>query len=205
MSLEQEVKLVVNSTDKIDLTKLTCLVSINSSALETHHLVSTYFDTADQYLSKQKVGLRLRKHDDTWWQTVKTAGVVKDGLHQREEWEFPLKGSEWDLATLRETPLATMIDEPELWSQLSPLFTTDFMRDTLQLTLADDSSVELAYDYGQIIAGDKTGSIHELELELKSGNVEALLLLAKELQAELDVSPSNCSKAQIGYELAAEA
>lgn len=202
MSLEQEVKLVVNNTHKIDLRTLSFLAPMTIGELETHHLVSTYFDTADKYLSGQKVGLRMRQYNDTWWQTVKTAGVVKDGLHQREEWEFPLDGPEWDLSTLRQTPLLTMIDEPNLWSQLAPLFTTDFMRDTLQLKLADNSLVELAYDYGKVIAGDKTSSIHELELELKSGNVDALMLIASKLQVQLDVTPSDCSKAQMGYELA---
>ncbi|MDB2705471.1 CYTH domain-containing protein [Pseudomonadota bacterium] len=202
MSLEQEVKLVVNTTHKIDLRTLSFLAPMTIGELETHHLVSTYFDTPDKYLSGEKIGLRMRKFDDAWWQTVKTAGVVKDGLHQREEWEFALDGPEWDLSTLRKTPLLTMIDEPKLWSQLAPLFTTDFMRDTLQLKLADNSLVELAYDYGQVIAGDKTSSIHELELELKSGNVDALMLIASKLQAQLDVMPSDCSKAQMGYELA---
>jgi triphosphatase len=202
MSLEQELKLVVNNTHTIDLRTVSCLASMITGKLETHHLVSTYFDTPDKYLSEHKVGLRLRQYDDTWWQTVKTAGVVKDGLHQREEWEFPLDGPEWDLSTLRQTPLLTMIDEPDLWSQLAPLFTTDFMRDTLQLKLADNSLVELAYDYGKVMAGDKASSIHELELELKSGNVEALMLIASKLQVQLDVTPSDCSKAQMGYALA---
>jgi triphosphatase len=202
MSLEQELKLVVKHDHKIDLDSLSCLSLVQKSELETHHLVSTYFDTPDLYLSQMKVGLRLRKHHEQWWQTVKTAGQVKEGFHQREEWEYPLAGPEWDLDTLRQTPLATMIETPEIWSQLAPLFTTDFMRDTLQLKCADGSLVELAYDYGHVSVGDTADVIHEIELELKAGNVESLALIAKDLYSQLELEPSDCSKAKMGYDLA---
>ena len=203
MSLEQEIKLVVNSEQKINLASLASLMALADHDVESSHLVSTYYDTADLYLSKKKLGLRLRQHDKQWWQTVKTAGVVKEGLHQRDEWEYPLQGPQWDLSTLRQTPLADMIENTTLWSSLAPLFTTDFVRDSWQLTLADNSQVELAYDFGEVRAGDQSCSIHEIELELKSGDVESLNQLAKLLRSQFDVAPSNCSKAKMGYDLVA--
>jgi triphosphatase len=202
MALEQEIKLVVNSNAKLDLMRLAFLKPLIDGSLSTHHLVSTYFDTPNKHLSQQKVGLRMRKMDDAWYQTVKTAGVAKDGLHQRQEWEHSLAGPEWDLTLLKQTPLDELIDDEQLWLQLAPVFTTDFNRDALQLKMDEGSLVELAYDYGEVIAGDKTAPIHELELELKSGDVNALHTLAKQLKAELDISPSDRSKAQMGYELA---
>jgi len=114
-----------------------------------------------------------------------------------------LQGPQWDLDMLRQTPLAAMIDNTILWSSLAPLFTTDFVRDSWQLTLADNSQVELAYDFGDVRAGDKSCSIHEIELELKSGDVESLSQLATLLRAQFDVMPSNCSKAKMGYDLVA--
>jgi len=201
MSLEQEIKLLVNSDEDIDLALLTTLMTSVNSDVEHHHLVSTYYDTPDLYLRKQKLGLRLRQIDDTWCQTVKTAGVVKDGLHQRDEWEYALKEPTWDLDTLRQTPLSAMIDDEELWLSLAPLFTTDFIRESVQITLADESQVELAYDHGEVRAGAKVKPIHEIELELKSGSVGSLTFLVKELAQHSPLSPSNISKAQLGYQL----
>ena len=51
------------------------------------------------------------------------------------------------------------------------------------------------------MAGGLTQPIHEIELELKSGNVENLQALANELQQQLSLSPSNTSKAKMGYQL----
>lgn len=202
MALEQEIKLVINHDSKLDLSTVSCLSSLEKEPAEISHLVSTYFDTADLDLSKQRVGLRMRQYDEAWWQTVKTAGKVENGLHQRDEWEHPLDNPEWDLNLLRQTPLASLINDAKKWASLSPLFTTDFIRESIQLTLDDSTQIELAYDRGQVTAGDCTGSIHEIELELKSGKVESMALLAEVLCQELDLRPSDCSKAKQGYQLA---
>jgi len=200
--LEQELKLVVEGDDKLDLLSLQWLVALADAELETDQLISTYYDTPDQYLSKLKVGLRLRKKGSQWFQTVKTAGKVKEGLHQRQEWEDELANEQWNLDNLKQTPLADIIDDVEIWSTLQPIFTTDFIRETLQLTLADCTQIELAYDRGEVRAGDLRSTIHEVELELKSGSVENLEQIATRLQEEFRLTPSDCSKAKLGYQLA---
>jgi len=204
MSLEQELKLTVNQEAKLDLASLTELMDLAVDTKDTSHLVSTYYDTQDLYLSKQKLGLRLRKHNEQWWQTVKTAGEVKDDLHQRDEWEHELQGPEWDIALLNKTPLVDIIANTAHWSTLAPLFTTDFIRESWQLTLADKSQVELAYDYGKVSAGNQSRPIHEIELELKSGDVNVLQQLAELLSQQYPLTASNVSKAQMGYELCAQ-
>ncbi|WP_210443884.1 inorganic triphosphatase, partial [Vibrio crassostreae] len=49
-------------------------------------LGNIYFDTADNWLRKHDIGLRIRRFDDVFVQTVKTAGRVVAGLHQRPEY-----------------------------------------------------------------------------------------------------------------------
>lgn len=201
MSLEQEIKLRVKSEDKIDLASLAWPLSITVGNIEVNHLISTYYETDDLHLSRHGVGLRMRQSQGRWLQTVKTSGVVKAGLHQREEWEHELGGPQWDLAMLRQTPLARIIDSPDIWSKLLPIFTTDFLRETIHLNLADGTQVELAYDRGQVIASDEKTRIHEIELELLVGNTEQLNTLASLLKEQLLLSLSNISKAQMGYQL----
>lgn len=203
MSLEQEVKLVINGATKLDLTSLSWLTDLADGGIETKKLTNTYYDTPDLHLVKHELGLRLRHNGDTWFQTVKTSGIAKDGLHQRDEWEHELLDGNWNLEKLKQTPLAAMINDPKLWSQLQPVFTTDFVRKTLQLSLPNKTKIELAYDCGQVIVGDLAEPIHEIELELKSGSIEQLRLMAEQFCQQLSVSPSNTNKAQRGYKLAA--
>ena len=201
MALEQEVKLQINNDTQIDLSSLSLQDCLADGESKTHHLISIYYDTAELYLKSQGVSLRMRQIDDIWLQTVKTAGVVKDGLHQREEWEDRLNGAEWDLAKLMLTPLASIIEDEIIWSKLEALFTTDFIRQTLQLTMDDGSQIELAYDYGNVSRGELQLPIHEIELELKSGDAEQLSKLTQQLQQQLSLNLSDISKAQMGYQL----
>lgn len=201
MSLEQEIKLHVLSEDKLDLSALSWLTGFADGKIETHHLMNTYFDTADSQLLKQDLGLRLRQKNEVFLQTVKTAGIAIDGLHQRDEWEHELKSADWDLEKLQQTPLAPIINNADLWATLQPIFTTDFVRETLQISLPENTTVELAYDRGQVAAGELVDTIHEIELELMTGSVEQLKQFATFVCSHLAVKPSDSSKAQQGYRL----
>ena len=86
---------------------------------------------------------------------------------------------------------------------IEQVFTTDFVRETLQLSLPNKTKIELAYDCGQVITGDLVEPIHEIELELKSGSIEQLSLLAEQFCQQLSVTPSDINKAQRGYKLLA--
>ena len=202
MSLEQEIKLVVKGTTKLDLLSMTWITDLAEGEIETKRLISTYYDTPGLHLIKQQLGLRVRKSGDVWLQTVKTSGSSVNGFHQRNEWEDELKDAQWDLQKLKQTPLVAVINDPKLWSQLQPVFTTNFVRETLQLSLSNNTKIELAYDRGQVVSGDLAEPIHEIELELKSGSLEQLKRLASELCQHLDVTLSNINKAQRGYKLA---
>ena len=203
MSLEQEFKLAVNDTATIDLSSLIWLTDLAEGEVETKRLINTYYDTPDLHLVRQGLGLRLRQSGDEWFQTVKTAGTSQNGFHQRDEWEHELADGRWDLDKLKQTPLEIMIKDSSIWSTLSAVFITDFVRETMQLSLPEDTQIELAYDCGQVRAGGLVEPIHEIELELKSGSIEQLKQLADQFCQRLDVSPSDINKAQLGYKLAA--
>ncbi|MDH5358482.1 MAG: CYTH domain-containing protein [Gammaproteobacteria bacterium] len=201
MTLEQEMKLVVTSDGPLQLSELEWLRPYCSAQLVIHHLVSTYFDTPDLHLITQGVGLRLRNENGSWLQTVKATGQVKDGFHQREEWEQELNSANFDLEKLKQTPLNVMIQDSEIWPALAPMFTTDFIRQSLQLSLPQETTIELAYDRGQIRAGELSEPVHEIELELKSGSIEQLKQLARECCQKLPVVYGDDSKAHRGYRL----
>lgn len=201
MSLEQEIKMLVGQQEELDLLALSWLGDLLEAETDRIHLLSTYFDTPDKALQQFGVGLRLRQIGTRWLQTVKCSGEAKNGLHQRKEWEHELNGPEFDLALLAETELAPLIEQQAVWSAIAPVFTTEFERQLLPLRLQDGTRVELAYDRGEVRAGEKRAVIHEIELELKQGDVKKMQNLAESLKTALPLQYSDISKAAQGYRL----
>lgn len=201
MALEQEIKLVVTGDQSLDISALP-LVGYQRSDLKSTRLVSTYFDTPDFDLIKQGLGLRLRFDGENWLQTVKDTGQVDNGLHQRQEWEHLLSEKCFDLALLRQTPLQSLVDDEQLWATLSPVFTTEFIRQHCLLETEQHTTIELAYDRGRVYTTASEEPIHEVELELKAGQLQHMKKLAQELCFTEPLQVSNRSKAQQGYELA---
>ncbi len=200
MNLEQEIKLAVAGGTRLDLTQLDWLQAI-SREQQQQHLRTEYFDTPQMTLKQKGIALRLRKQDEHWLQTVKTSGQVKEGLHQREEWEHPLSSGEFDWSLLQQTPLATVFADNRGWEHLQCLFFTDFQRDSWLLAAEQNTLIELAYDFGEAGAGDRRATIHEIELELRHGSLQVMRQLAEQLKTALRLTYNNRSKAETGYAL----
>jgi len=201
MSLEQEIKLKVMQEAKLDLSALAWLSELLQSKPYMQHLLSTYFDTPDRALIQFGVGLRLRQIDQQWLQTVKCSGEAKDGLHQRKEWEHKIAGPVFDELLLAETDLAPLLNNKAVWESIAPVFTTDFERLVMPLVLDDGTEIEMAYDRGVVRAGQKQQKIHEIELELKRGDIKQCQQLAESLKRSLALEYSDISKARQGYNL----
>ena len=199
MVLEQEIKLSVLD-DEIDVNTI-AFPGYQQSEIKRERLISTYFDTPGLTLIKHGVGLRLRFDGNQWCQTVKETGHVKNGLHQRQEWEQVLPTKDFDLESLKATPLKRLIENKAIWPKVSSVFTTDFIRQIIVLTIQDHTEIEFAYDQGTIYTKDKASAIHEIELELKAGDLNQLQQLATHLNSILAIQINDISKAQQGYAL----
>ncbi|CAH0532486.1 Inorganic triphosphatase [Vibrio stylophorae] len=165
-------------------------------------LGNVYFDTPDHLLRQHDIGLRVRRYDDVYVQTVKTAGRVVAGLHQRPEYNAELDDATPDLSLVDATAWPEDLDIDALAQQISPLFSTDFERQQWLLGMPDGSQIEVALDQGQVTSGDLSDPICELELELKSGQTDALFTLAREFCQLGAMRLGNLSKAARGYRLA---
>lgn len=84
---------------------------------------------------------------------------------------------------------------------LQPMFRTAVRRRTRMLA-TPLGRIELAIDQGQIVAGDRSEAISEIELELMNGSIEAIFLLAHELISHFPLRPSVRSKSARGFDLA---
>lgn len=179
------------------LGNLGCYYTVSKKNLE-----NAYFDTSEYLLNKNKVALRIRKKindrgEAVFLQTFKTAGQSVNGLSQRGEWEWGLSENKLNLNELKQCEAWPEIIET---ADLVKVFETNFTRYQADITW-HNSSIELVLDWGFIISNGNQERIHEIELELKSGNQDDLRSLAEELKEHLSLFPSDISKAERGFKL----
>ncbi|MBN9673376.1 CYTH and CHAD domain-containing protein [Roseibium aggregatum] len=166
----------------------------------TKPLQSIYFDTPDQALRKAKISLRVRKSGKSWLQTVKIGTGVLGGLSSAVEAEHPVAGRALDFSVIDDEAVRTKLDETIAGAPLSECFETVVKRTSRQLTReADGAHVELAFDTGNILAGEGSLPLAELELELKSGPNSAVFDAAKAVLEDVPFRFSPYSKAERGF------
>jgi inorganic triphosphatase YgiF len=207
MTPEIELKYLIpaNHVDKdLAVEKITVMLKANdiSFTLNNKQLNNDYFDNKDLALRKMDMGLRIREVDQKFEQTIKTAGKVVGCLHQRPEYNVSLEDNTLDLSLFPEHIWPEDVDVKTLQKSLQVIFTTNFYRQTWLIT-QKNSVIELALDRGEIFTSSnvETIAINELEIELVSGDEQALFTLAKQLMTVLQMKPGKLSKAAQGYSL----
>ncbi|SNR95975.1 adenylate cyclase [Methylobacillus rhizosphaerae] len=198
MPNEIELKLRIAKEDIPRLRRHPAILRNLTEKALTRRLVSTYYDTEDLQLLDRLISLRVRRMSGGWFQAVKAAGHSLAGLHQRLEWEDIISKGEPDYTKIIDPSLTPIFDNPALREALKPIFTTDMQRTEWQLAY-QGSHIELSLDNGQLIAGQASEDMTEIELELKHGEIKHLFALALELQADIPLTIENISKAQRGY------
>ncbi|MEW6119610.1 MAG: CHAD domain-containing protein [Pseudomonadota bacterium] len=163
-------------------------------------LTTRYLDTPGFELSAAGVALRVRREGRRWLQTLKTEGERQGGLSRRAEFEMPVPDGELDWTRFPPEALAWV--PRKMRARLEPVFETRFERTAWHLGSAAGAVIEVALDTGEIRAGGACEPICEIELELKSGEPEALFDLALDWAHRFDCLPLDISKAERGVRLA---
>ncbi len=173
---------------------------------------SRYLDGDDGRLAAAGVSLRLRKRAGRWEQTVKAPGP---SAFERLEETVPRPGR-WgpdgpavDLSLHAGTRAGRVLadalrGEGGGTASLVPVSTTRVRRSSVELEVGD-ARVELAFDRGTVVAGDRVEAICEVEYELKSGDPVALVTLARAAVVAHGVWLSTLSKGARGAALARHA
>ncbi|RLM04932.1 adenylate cyclase [Gibbsiella quercinecans] len=164
-------------------------------------LTNIYYETADNFLRRHDIGLRIRGCNQQYEMTIKTAGRVVGGVHQRPEYNVAIASPELALAEFPADIWPQGCDISALQQALQPLFRTDFVRETWRVALGE-SEIEIGLDQGEVRAGELAEPIGEIELELKQGNTSDLLALAQQLAQHGGLRQGSLSKAARGYHLA---
>lgn len=200
--MEIEAKFRID--DPAVFAELTTLGRIGPYGLQPEDRVeqqhNTYYDTADGRLRAARYGLRTREVDGRCVVTLKGPGEVRDGVHQRAEWEFESHNpapATWPQGDARELALALLGDEP-----LLPLLTIHTHRRHIIAARDTRAIAELSLDEGTITAGDRTEGIRELEIELLPSGVRVDFdALVAALQEQFSLCPEGRSKLERGLAL----
>jgi triphosphatase len=165
----------------------------------TRRLQNIYYDTTKLDLHKSAMALRLRHAGRQWLQTLKGGGSVQAGLHQRNEWEVPVKRAVLDFSATQTVEWDELL-APPLRKKLQPVFVTDFSRNSRMLDFLG-AQIELCMDQGEVRTEQRSMPICELELELKSGDPRNLFELALAILEIVPFELESVSKAEQGYRL----
>lgn len=163
-------------------------------------LHSVYYDTPDHRLRDEGLTLRVRTDGEWFVQTVKTASGVDLGLSNPVEIEDQITGSQPDATCINDKRIRLKVQDAISTSVLTPIFETVVTRTTYTLRRSG-SVLEVSLDEGETRAEDRRSPICEAEIELISGDPEALLETAQALFSHAELHLASESKAERGYRL----
>ena len=164
-------------------------------------LTATYYDTPDRRLAARGIALRIRSDGKHVVQTLKAPMNDGRGLQSLAEYEATLPDGRLDTTLITDEALADFLAEPGVGDALAPIFETRILRHVLPVRLLD-SDVEIAFDQGEVVAGDRSEAICEAEFELKDGHAGALYQLALSAIEHVPFRIEPRSKSARGYSLA---
>jgi inorganic triphosphatase YgiF len=144
---------------------------------------NVYFDTADRRLRAGRFGLRVRDIDGRRIATLKGEATVRDGMHERDEWEVEVGADDppetWPAGEVRERVLALTGGVP-----LAPTLSIRTLRRHIFAERDGVRFAELSLDEGTFDVADRAEGFRELEVELLKGgdrsDLDALVALLRE-------------------------
>lgn len=194
---ETEVKF---RTDKAGLKTVLASSLLKSGKARTVDLRSVYYDTTDGGLRNNRIVLRVRtKGKGSPTLDVKWAADPAHGMFRRGEVEVACPDGRPDF-TLFDSAARKMLEEATGAAPLQPVFETRVKRKVIDLRHGD-STIEVAVDDGEILAGKLRRELAEVEVEIKSGHDADLYDFAMGLQREFPLTLDFTSKSERGHRL----
>lgn len=149
---------------------------------------TTYYDTFDGKLNNRHWTLRRRYENGVSVCTLKTPTETGE----RNEWEVEAGGIMTAIPKLVQAgaPMDLMVLSV---SGLVEVCGAKFTRLALRIPL-EDGAVELALDEGKLLGGGREAPIREVEVELKEGSLDTVLIFSTVLARKYGLTPEPRSK-----------
>lgn len=191
---QQEVELKLQVTDPGDWAGIVYFVhGLEQVRQESFRMAASYFDTKDMQLNRQKISYRVRKENHNFIATIKAGGAEENGMHRHFEVNVPVASDTPDLTVFKETcgTLYKALSAIAI-KDLQLIVKTDFRREAVTVE-QKNSVLEIALDKGTLFGGTQSSAIMEVEIELKSGSEQAVILLGEALCEQF---PSLCRESR---------
>lgn len=167
-------------------------------------LKAKYYDTSERHLARSHTALRQRLEGNVWVQTLKASRK-----NQIERFEHNAELGELETAPelnldiyAQDTEAQSILNEALAGStDLALQFETDIQR-TQRVLNFNESEIEISLDVGCIRSLTAETAVHEVEFELKSGNIQDLLAFSFEWVKKYHLWLDVRSKAELGNLLA---
>jgi len=174
-----------------------------TATLRRTSLAARYLDTEDRRLARQGMAWRLRREGRRWIQTLKASGT---NALERFEHEVPRPSASHDASEHAGTPagdqlIALLRRAHADGVEPGVRFQTEVRRTTRKIRTRA-AFVEIAFDEGRLTAAAATARVREIEFELVSGSVTAMLALAERWRKRFGLIYDPRSKAERGDQLA---
>ena len=197
---EIELKFLVPSSARA---ALAAEMARGASTLEHVSLAAKYLDTPDRRLARAGMSWRLRREGRRWVQTLKVGGtnalkrfeheVIRPGASHDAEEHAGTAAGERLLSLLRRAKADDM--------ELDVRFQT-VVRRSARKVRTRGAVVAVAFDEGRVVSAGATQPIREVEFELVSGSIAAMLALAERWRKRFGLIYDPRSKAERGDQLA---
>lgn len=175
----------------------------NKEKLQHIVMKAIYYDTEDGFYRQNKIAYRVRQENDCFVATYKQGKINAQGIFERIEVNKIVDSLEPDISVFAGEQIIWDKIKESKTKKFIPMIITDFVRECIVIPWRK-SLIELALDEGFVQGGKHKAPICEVELELKSGNIEDLLSLKEILMEKFSVEVSLISKYKRGLLLLEE-
>jgi len=183
MQRELEIKVELSNSEVKRLGGELRYDELAMGSAATKKLRTVYFDTPGHNLQAAGFSLRIRRQGDRWLQTIKVAQHAADGVSDLIELEGPVDTGGPDLAKITDKKIKRVVKKAVQGTSLHPVFETVIQRTTRE-TKAQSSKMEPAAEAGAVRAGETSSALGGIEITLKAGSAEDLLLAVEKLLGE---------------------
>ncbi len=197
--LELRLELTGDELDRVQAGPALRELAIGEPA--TQLLRSLYFDTLDRRLNGRGFSMQVRRVGDSWLQTVKCGNEARNGVSHPVELEASIDGPNPKMAAIPNKAVRKKVKKAIGKAPLVPLFETVVQRTEQRLQAPEGAEIAIAFDKGVVRGAEGAKDLCEAEIELKSGNPDALVDVANALFADERIRLSETSATDWGSRL----
>ena len=164
-----------------------------------------FYDTADWLLTRK--GFSLNVSRDQELHTVQLArGRVSSpeelpGLFHGDHWVAPYTGIDYAVDALMERGAPEAFRELTVGQHLQRNFFILYKRKSTTLYLPERTRIDMAFDSGEIVAGEKRQPTYDLSMELLYGEEKQLVNYCQQICERFDLPPVLLSREQRALKL----